>query len=346
MQPTSTCFSLPLVVALSLSGAAQIAARYDAALGTPPDAQGWTHAATQPATVQVAGSVLSLDTTPFCNPSCTSMPQPQYCYWQVNPPAFDFANGVAFEIDMQIVTSEYGTNPCNGWLRPGFGFSIGDQSGHTYWVGFGNGMVFLANDPYATASAAGVVATGFNTTNTSHVYRLEIAGSTAVLRAGGVVLLSLTGVGNPSTPNTVWVGDGTVWANANVDIRRFGIEGGLCVSRNGSGINPPDFSCVTEPRIGSVWTTSFAAGTNTVATVLALAQAGVPASIPLFGGELLVAVAPAPLLVVGSGSIATPLPNSPQLVGLQMATQGARLDLGPAGVQIVLLNAIDITVGG
>ncbi len=116
---------------------------------------------------------------------------------------------------------------------------------------------------------------------------------------------------------------------------------GSCIHRNGSGINPPDFTCADNPVIGTSWTTSYGHGAATLATVLLLGPGG-PATGPAFGtGELLISLMPAPLSVVGAGDIALALPKAPGLIGATFSMQGARLEPGP---QIVLLNALDATV--
>lgn len=117
-----------------------------------------------------------------------------------------------------------------------------------------------------------------------------------------------------------------------------------CTFRNGSGVNPPDYSCVTPPILGSGWVTSFNDNPNTLFTVLVLALA--PATFPSpVGGEALVSLTPAPATVLGTGDITVPVPANPVLVGTALASQGVRIDAVGAAAQFVLLNAQDFVVG-
>jgi hypothetical protein len=118
----------------------------------------------------------------------------------------------------------------------------------------------------------------------------------------------------------------------------------FCSFRNGNGVNQPDYACVTRPVLGTSWTTSFNPNANTVLTGLAMTFA--PATGPLmFGGEVLVALTPSPVVIIGSGSQSLAIPNNQGLIGFRLATQGLRFDNLASGLQPVLLNAQDIQVG-
>lgn len=166
---------------------------------------------------------------------------------------------------------------------------------------------------------------------------------------------------------TLWLHDRNVtgtyeqWSRTGTMLNRIAVPGmtgqnclggefslgnfALCSFRNGSGVNPPDYACVTRPVLGTNWTTSFNPNATTALTGLGLALGG-PATLPSpFGGELLVSLTPGPLLVLGAGNISMAIPNNQGLIGFRLATQGVRLDVLPAGLQPVLLNAQDIQLG-
>jgi hypothetical protein len=118
-----------------------------------------------------------------------------------------------------------------------------------------------------------------------------------------------------------------------------------CTFRDGGGVNPAEYRCVSRPAVGTVWRTEIATTPNTVSTFLAVAVLPDP-GIPLFGGEVLIGLAPAPSIVAnGLGSHALSIPNQAALVGATAATQGFRIDgRGPTTV-LVLLNAEDLRFG-
>ncbi|MCB9882975.1 MAG: S8 family serine peptidase [Planctomycetes bacterium] len=118
-----------------------------------------------------------------------------------------------------------------------------------------------------------------------------------------------------------------------------------CVVRNGNGLNPVDFACDTPPVLGTTWVTSYGSHAGTLGTVLAFGLAG-PATGPGLGSyEFLIGLIPGPILVSGAGPIALPIPNDPSFQGAAVHTQGARADQNGGGVDIVLLNALDLVLG-
>lgn len=165
--------------------------------------------------------------------------------------------------------------------------------------------------------------------------------------------------------DTLWLHDRTTqgtfeqWTKAGVRLNRIAVAGmssqnalggempftkiANCRARNGLGVNPADYSCLTRPVLGSPWTTSFNANTNTIGTVLVLATAGPATGPALWNGEFLVSLLGPLFTMNATGNITLPLPNDPSLGGLILATQGVRLEVRPTGPQVVLLNAQDVT---
>jgi hypothetical protein len=114
-----------------------------------------------------------------------------------------------------------------------------------------------------------------------------------------------------------------------------------CVFRNGTGVNPPDYTCITPPILGSNWTVDIALTPGTVSTFIALGLAP-HAGLPLFGGEFLLSLSPPPTFAPGFGQTVIPLPNVTAFLGITLYTQGMRLEqLG----QVTLLNAQDVRLG-
>ena len=117
-----------------------------------------------------------------------------------------------------------------------------------------------------------------------------------------------------------------------------------CNLRNGNGINPIDYLCVTTPVLGSPWQSSIATPFGTSATIVALAPGGAatgPGN-PLGTGELLISLFPAPILNIGVGNHSMPVPLDPSLAGLTLATQGFRL---MSTLTVDALNAQDLFLG-
>jgi hypothetical protein len=112
-----------------------------------------------------------------------------------------------------------------------------------------------------------------------------------------------------------------------------------CTSRNGSDLNPADYSSSTSPALGSTWVTSIAVTATTFSTYQILGPGGPHDGIALLAGELLLAPVPAPIFLPGLGTHLMDLPANPAFAGLTIHTQGARIERDP--VRLVLLNALD-----
>lgn len=215
-------------------------ATYRAALGTLPDAQGWSLGAFgENNSLVVVDGVMHQSTMPFAFATCPGPPrEQQYAYWQITRP-FDFADGAVFEAELKVIACEYGINPCPCclWARPGLAFAVQDDAGRFFWVGIGESKVFLANDPFLAFGHPGIVEAPFVSTDDFHVYRLEMNGAGAVLTIDGATILS-KGFG-PSQPGgaTAYLGDPTSWSNSAFEVRHFSFEAGPLPSPdiNGDG---------------------------------------------------------------------------------------------------------------
>jgi len=121
---------------------------------------------------------------------------------------------------------------------------------------------------------------------------------------------------------------------------------GTATLRNGAGGNPATYVSTSTPDVGMTWTSTIDIATpGHLLSVVAVSLGGPAAGIFPGGslvGELL--IQPNFFTVdVQTGAHAFPLPGSPSLFGLCLATQGATI--APTG-QIHLCNALDLVIGG
>ena len=120
------------------------------------------------------------------------------------------------------------------------------------------------------------------------------------------------------------------------------IPAASCTVRNGHGINPLDFTCISPPVMGGIWQTAIATPPGTAATVVAVAPLPSAGFTNPFGpGELLIG-APPFFTQVSTGSHAINVPTTPAIAGVQVPTQGFRVT---SGLAIAAMNAIDLVVG-
>lgn len=119
--------------------------------------------------------------------------------------------------------------------------------------------------------------------------------------------------------------------------------GPSCTFRNGSGVNPAAFSCVTLPVLGGTWTANVAATPTTLLTGLFISQGAIPA-FPLGAYELLVD----PFTwfdVLGYVTHTVAVPSSPQFLGYDAFVQGVRVEVVGPDLVIELTNAQDLVIG-
>ena len=141
---------------------------------------------------------------------------------------------------------------------------------------------------------------------------------------------------------------GSVMVDADVSrilenvLERF-LNSASCRFRNGSGVNPIGFECVTMPVLGTTWTSLIAMTPQTTSTYLGLAVGA--AQTPLLGGEILIGFIPEPLLQQGAGTHAIPIPNVGNLLGAELYAQGFRMERNGGSLSIALLNGQQLTLG-
>lgn len=170
---------------------------------------------------------------------------------------------------------------------------------------------------------------------------------------GTTVVDSFSNLSNQSQPNN-YFGFTNIFfdelqidfvSDFNLDTLAYNDAGARCALRNGTGVNPVGYRCVTRPVLGTNWQVSIATTPNTTLTFLVFAPGGPSAPVPFLGYEILVQTSPDPVAVTGIGTYNTLLPTGAMWLGYTVATQAVRLDtVGPAQ-QFVFLNAQDVVLG-
>ena len=132
----------------------------------------------------------------------------------------------------------------------------------------------------------------------------------------------------------------------NVDTLAFNDSTGaaLCGFHNGTGINPPDFTCLALPVLGQTWIGLLNTTPNTVLTFLVYAPLGAALPTPLFGGELLLDSTGA-VAVAGAGIYSMVIPSGPGWLATVLTFQGFRIDVAGPVTSFVPLNANDLLLG-
>jgi hypothetical protein len=227
-----------------------------------------------------------------------------------------------------------------------------------YTTGMINNLVggFLTNIPNAPQPNTLRIVFAAPITDLTFVYHQIGTTGPSTFRAmmGPAVVYSFSYTWNQSQPNNYFGFTGLSFdtleidfvSDFNVDTLAFNSSGqASCTVRNGNGINPSAYSCTTLPVMGTNWQSTIATTPNTIGTFLAFAPGGPSAPVPLLGGEVLVQINPAPILISGTGSYSIAIPTGPSWLGFPAYTQGLRVDaVGPTQT-FRLLNAIDLVIG-
>ena len=115
---------------------------------------------------------------------------------------------------------------------------------------------------------------------------------------------------------------------------------------NGSGANPTFYTVDQAPALGASLVATVATNPSTVATIVALGnRSASPLVLPGFQGELLLELAPFPLLDVATGVHVIPVPDDASLCGAIIDTQALRADLLGFGLVIRAGNGARLTLG-
>ncbi|MBK8979193.1 MAG: hypothetical protein IPM29_25130 [Planctomycetes bacterium] len=213
----------------------------------------------------------------------------------------------------------------------------------------------------------------FHVTSRNEIYTLDVttgdltlvltdtgtgnAGATFVTAAGPRTLITFDvnyiddlfryDLSLPNTPRTLLIGNVLPLFNAGRgDLASLpnDVVVARCAFRNGSGVNPAAYGCLSAPVVGRTWRATIDTTPLTAATIVAFALTPDP-GLPFLGGEILVGLAPPPSLQTGMGSHSLTLPSVAAMIGSVVPTQGLRIDnVGPT-TRLVPLNAQDLVVG-
>ncbi len=198
-----------LFLACAVTSAEAATLTYDAALGSLPEAQGWTFiqdGALVPVPTVISG-VLNQGPTDFSG----------HQYWTQSSVGFDFTAGpVTLDARLLIVTSSF-----HPFGRGGYNFVLADNAGRIASLYITGASVFLGND--ALSSISSVI--GFDTTDAFHDYRLAVdaSGSTLSIDGNVIVSLGLGGVGEGSGPE-IYFGDATILGNSQSQLTQVTVK--------------------------------------------------------------------------------------------------------------------------
>jgi sugar lactone lactonase YvrE len=163
--------------------------------------------------------------------------------------------------------------------------------------------------------------------------------------AGTIRLTSI----HPGTGQVAVVGELPASTDALVFDAPYPAPAAGCDLRTGVlGLNPVDYACASDPVVGQTWTaqvqTAPLVGTATLATPVTFGLGGPTQGATVFGFELL--ILPPFLQIDGIGTMTFAIPAVPPLVGVTVASQASRFEVGgPGGMAFVLLNGQDLLLG-
>ncbi len=207
--------ALAVTALLHGTSASSASVTYDAALGSLPEAQGWTFQNPQ-------GVVLPSVSAGELHQGPTGVLEMQW--WQRNDVPLSFTAGFAMVVDMRVETSGFLLQPEDGSQRVGFFLDVIDGEGRRAALGISQVGVSLNTDRDLLASN-GIPLTGVATTDRLHRYVVRAQGGTFTLSMDGAVVGS-TPVGSPvfaapATWNLVIFGDETNAVGSETFVRRL-----------------------------------------------------------------------------------------------------------------------------
>lgn len=227
-----------------------------------------------------------------------------------------------------------------------------------FTTGTSNNLVggFLTNDytgaPYTLRIQLASVAT-----DCSFVYHQVGNGvSTVRVLLSGVTMDSFSGSWSQYQSNNYFGFQNTAFDELQIDFSidfnfdtlalvDAGSGGARCDFHNGNGLNPPDFTCLSLPVLGSLWQGVVAGTGNTILTFLAFAPGGLATPSPLFGGELLIDTTVPPVAFASFGNYSMAIPSGAAWAGTVLTFQGFRVDSLAGVPTFVPLNGNDLVLG-
>jgi PEP-CTERM motif len=209
---------------------------YDPALGTLPEAQGFTRFENMPGAPPptVSGGVLHQ----FRSADNNSQ------FWYANSVPLDFATtSYVLEANLHVISSDYIPNIGTG-QRSGYYLAAIDAVGHIFAVGIASGGITINTDAGFDPNN-GVPFTSFDTTDAFHMYRLIIADGMGTLFIDGNLFvatpLGVAGLVDPVLDNRVLFGDLSGQGASETELHSFGFlsvpePGSLWLAGVGLGI--------------------------------------------------------------------------------------------------------------
>ena len=217
----ATPSALLLALSLSLGGAAGASAAtivlYDGALGGLPSDQGMVF----------SGSVTPTTSGGVTNLNSTGSNAEQAGFGALRPLELDASLGYSLEFTAEILAESHSGNP----VRAGFSvIMVGADPTASIEIGFQDGRVFAQNDAPLFGDPPADSNPGFNPVGLGFVdYSLAVLGDSYTLLANGAAVLdgelrNYSAFGFPySFPGTIFLGDNTGSAMANVNLSRVAL---------------------------------------------------------------------------------------------------------------------------
>jgi hypothetical protein len=222
----ATLSALLLALSLSFGGAAGASAAttvlYDGALGGLPSDQGMVFSAFP------SGSVMPTTSGGVTNLNSTGNNAYQAGFGALSPQILDATLGYSLEFRAEITAESHSGNS----VRAGFSvIMVGADPTASIEIGFQDGRVFAQNDAPLFGDPPAETNPGFNPVGMGFVdYSLVVLGDSYTLLANGAAVLGgdlrdYTGFGLPpyTIPSTIFLGDDTSSAKANVNLSRVAL---------------------------------------------------------------------------------------------------------------------------
>ena len=145
---------------------------YDAALGTLPEAQGWTlrDDLARPAAPTVEGGVL------YQGP--TTGPGNQD--WVYRGQEIDFAKGFCMEVRLKVISSSYVVDPLSGARRTGWSMSVIDKNTDMFSLYIAGDRILIHQGQHNSSMPAKLTRPGFEPTDGFHTYRFVVGKKTHI----------------------------------------------------------------------------------------------------------------------------------------------------------------------
>lgn len=211
---------LTLCSAISIANAHDVT-WYDAALGTLPDQQCWQY-------IEQNGNVEPEMVDGHAHLGPTYLNGRAYWYRSLKPFVAEYGAMVA--VKANVITSSYLQS--GSLRRSGFAIMLTDDEGRWARLGVSNSRLVLQTTP----ASWGDKVIGFTADGVEHEYQLEFVNGSVNARVDGAIVLTATPGYGGDVPNSVTVGDSTMWGHSETLTSFIQVQTvSLC--------GPGDFNC-------------------------------------------------------------------------------------------------------